>query len=138
LKTQGTLHLRKPTPPPDPDPRAAALAWLRASYPAAFQCHRPLAIGIHHQLHAALPENVTRQGLYRALAHWTRDWAYLRALWTPGAVRVDLQGQPVGLVTETERLHAGEALNQLRERLLAKEAAAGRPKRSTPRRAAPA
>ena len=71
-----------------------ALAWiLLARYPAAFQAEptavRPLKIGIDRDIQQALHADPT------VLRGSTRRRAYCVALAAPGAIRVDLDGQPI-------------------------------------------
>ena len=69
---------------------------------------RPLKIGIIHDIIAALPET----GVIRlrfALADYTGGPTYLENV-IAGAERIDLQGNPCGVVTEPEAAHAAERL----------------------------
>jgi sRNA-binding protein len=100
-------------PEPDSEPAVAALAWLRAAYPAVFTTARPLAIGLGRAVAAARPANVAAGALKAALADWTRRPEYLKALAAPGAQRVDLAGNPIGLVTDEDRAHAAGLLVEL-------------------------
>jgi ProP effector len=67
---------------------------------------RPLKTGIHRDLIAALPE-VPPKRLTAALGWYAGSWAYLKNM-TAGAVRIDLNGQPVGEVTSEEAAAAAE------------------------------
>ena len=74
---------------------------LLARYPAAFRAEgaevRPLKIGIDRDLQQAL--DVDPAVLRTVLGGYTRRRAYRAALAAPGAMRVDLAGQPVAPVT---------------------------------------
>ena len=74
---------------------------LLARYPAAFRAEaaevRPLKIGIDRDLQQAL--DVHPAVLRTVLGGYTRRRAYRAALAAPGAMRVDLAGQPVEPVT---------------------------------------
>jgi sRNA-binding protein len=94
------------------------LHWqLSRDHPATFcrpdqQPKVALAVGIGRAIAAAyrdLPSK-TRKVL---LARYTRRRTYL-ALLVAGAVRVDLDGNPAGAVTEAEAAHAAEMLQQAR------------------------
>jgi hypothetical protein len=77
---------------------------LAALYPACFNWKqpRPLKIGIREDLLAAGHD---QKKLHRALAKYCSYWRYLKATQT-GTPRIDLQGQPVGAVTEAEEAMA--------------------------------
>jgi hypothetical protein len=84
------------------------LATLTERYPEAFQHEgeppRPLALGISTRLVAALrlePELVNT-----AMRLYTRRRAYQQALAQPGAMRVDLTGQPTEPVTAAHQAAA--------------------------------
>jgi hypothetical protein len=74
---------------------------LLARYPAAFHTEaaavRPLKIGIDHDIQQAL--DVAPRVVSEVLRGYTRRRAYRAALAVPGALRVDLHGQPVAPVT---------------------------------------
>ncbi|WP_114417256.1 ProQ/FINO family protein [Marinospirillum perlucidum] len=84
--------------------------WIK-SYPRAFMPGQPqpLKIGIHEDLQEA--EGGDQKKIRRALAGYVKLPRYLRCL-KAGAVRLDLQGQNAGFVTEEE---AEFARNQLVE-----------------------
>ena len=73
---------------------------LLAQYPAAFYAEpaavRPLKIGIDRDIQQAL--DVLRKVVSEVLRRYTRRRAYREALAVPGAMRVDLHGQPVAPV----------------------------------------
>ena len=67
---------------------------------------RPLKIGIHRDLIAAIPE-VPPKRLRAALGWYAGSWAYLKNM-TAGAARIDLNGQSAGEVTAEEAATAAE------------------------------
>ena len=73
---------------------------MLARYPAVFQAEgsevRPLKIGIDRDLQQAL--DVDPAVLRTVLGGYTRRRAYRAALAAPGAMRVDLAGQPASTV----------------------------------------
>ncbi len=73
---------------------------LLERYPAAFHAEgaavRPLKIGIDHDIRQAL--DVAPKVVSDVLRGYTRRRAYRAALAVPGALRVDLHGQPVAPV----------------------------------------
>jgi sRNA-binding protein len=77
------------------------LELLRERFPKCFtrypQPRRPLKIGIHKDVCAALAGVASRRILRQALAAYTSA-AYREQL-KPGAVRIDLAGEPAGEVT---------------------------------------
>jgi ProQ/FINO family len=84
---------------------------LLARYPAAFRAEgaevRPLKIGIDRDLQQAL--DVDPAVLRTVLGGYTRRRAYRAALAAPGAMRVDLAGQPVEPVTAAHQQWARQA-----------------------------
>ncbi len=83
------------------------LVSLAALFPAAFvvgkyQVHAPLKIGIHIDIAARCPELADRLGLLRG---YTGRLMYLQAM-VAGAVRVDLDGNPSGEVTDAQAASA--------------------------------
>ena len=84
---------------------------LLARYPAAFRAEgaevRPLKIGIDRDLQQAL--DVDPAVLRTVLGGYTRRRAYRAALAAPGAMRVDLAGQPVEPVTAAQQQWARQA-----------------------------
>ena len=78
------------------------LELLREQFPKCFVRYphprQPLKIGIHKDVYAALAGVISRRKLHRALTAYTNDPAYREQL-KPGAVRIDLSGEPAGVVT---------------------------------------
>jgi|GraSoiStandDraft_47_1057283.scaffolds.fasta_scaffold248263_2 RNA chaperone ProQ/FINO-like protein len=76
---------------------------LANKFPAAFSCvdreRRPLKIGIHYDILAALGDAVTPDELKHALRVYTAN-SFYRAQLRPGVTRIDLAGKPAGVVAE--------------------------------------
>ncbi len=103
------------------DPHAEKIAAVRAilheTWPRCFvgkgQSKKPLAISISNQIMRALPE-IGWMNLSRALSDYTAGPTYLRNC-VANAERVNLEGEPDGIVTEKQagfaatRLQANEA-----------------------------
>ena len=111
-----------------------ALAWiLLARYPAAFQAEptavRPLKIGIDRDIQQALHADPTV--LRAVLRGYTRRRAYCVALAAPGAIRVDLDGDPIEPVMPAHQQGAQQgARARARARLPRPPARRGRPLRN--------
>lgn len=75
---------------------------LSAKWPAAFnsKAPRPLKIGIHHDIRA-LDGELSEDELRRALRAYATMPRYLARL-DAGAVRVDLDGEPAGVVSDAD------------------------------------
>ena len=86
------------------------------------QACRPLKIGVHLDLAAALPD-MDADAITTFCKIYTAATRYRRSL-TEGAARVGLDGQPVGIVTAQDATHAAKLL----ARAEAKELAAREPK----------
>ncbi|MEZ5601479.1 MAG: ProQ/FinO family protein [Candidatus Competibacteraceae bacterium] len=84
-------------PAPASAPNSLALA---ETYPACFNSEnpRPLKLGIHRDLMAA---GFEKAAVKRTLARYCNRPRYRKAL-RAGAIRIDLQGQPAGVVTAAE------------------------------------
>lgn len=81
------------------------LAQLAELYPNCFrQPRQPLKIGIHNDVIARHPELRPRL-IASALKTYTRSVGYLETL-KAGAVRIDLEGNPVGTVTDADEENA--------------------------------
>ncbi|MDR1890537.1 MAG: ProQ/FinO family protein [Zoogloeaceae bacterium] len=93
---------------PTQNPRAL-LKELQAQFPAFRDC-LPLSIGIDKAIKAALPE-VSKKSLRIALSLHTHGNRYLRGM-AKATQRFDLNGLPVGEVTEEHRQHAAETLRE--------------------------
>ena len=80
-------------------------ALLAARWPEVFDLAnvRPLKIGIHKDImQAGVGQNLTRL----TLCAYVATAEYRETLLQPGAVRIDLNGQPAGVVTERDVEHA--------------------------------
>ena len=85
----------------DPAPASAPnILALAETYPACFDGEnpRPLKLGIHRDLMAA---GFEKAAVKRTLARYCNRPRYRKAL-RAGAIRIDLQGQPAGVVTAAE------------------------------------
>ncbi|WP_187371613.1 RNA chaperone ProQ [Aggregatibacter actinomycetemcomitans] len=92
------------------------IAYLAEKFPLCFSIEgeaKPLKIGLFQDLSEALKddERVSKTQLRHALRQYTSNWRYLHGC-KAGAMRVDLQGNPVG---ELEQEHADHAAQQLAE-----------------------
>lgn len=64
----------------------------------------PLKVGIFDDLYARLPDDDgTRKAFRRAMAKYTRSFRYLDAVAADCAMRYDIDGNPVGQVSELDR-----------------------------------
>jgi ProP effector len=104
---------------------------LRTRYPHCFNSEdpRPLKVGIGQDLRNALPEEVSLPILHDALAFYVGHPHYLGRV-KAGAVRIDLDGNPAGLVQPDEAEYAAKRLERLRQ---AAKAAPPPPSPSPPR-----
>jgi hypothetical protein len=120
--------------PPQPTSQAtqkrepAALAILRAAYPAVFveppALPRSLAVGCGDEIMANLEAlGLSKNAVHVALKHWTSRPGYLWELARVGAHRVALDGADAGEVSEADRLQARERLEQRWAKGAQKEAA---------------
>jgi ProP effector len=105
---------------------AAALAPLAEKWPACFQIfeqrRRPIKIGIHLDILAALGGAVTSAEVKFALRLYAGNLGYLLAC-RDGVERVDLNGEPAGTVTAAEAAYAAKIVARRRRRAAAKIAA---------------
>jgi sRNA-binding protein len=93
-----------------PNPTVAAvIALLAERWPGAFSIHekkrRPLKIGIHLDVMAAIDGAITHAELSRALGCYVANGAYLSRL-REGAKRIALDGEPSGTVTAEQENYA--------------------------------
>lgn len=90
----------------------ATLAWLCSTYPAPFGVDgRPLAIGAGRLIWPeANTTGIKRRALNDAMKRHTGSNLYLVRLAAPGAMRVDLGGAEVELVSEEHRESASSML----------------------------
>jgi ProP effector len=87
----------------------AAISLLAERFPKCFavfeQRRKPLKLGIHLDLQAALGAIIAPDELGRALRYYCGNVGYLRAT-SEGAARYDLDGNVAGVVTAKEAAHA--------------------------------
>ena len=110
----------------------ATLDLLAERWPKTFSVYearrRPLKVKIHSDILAALDGAITPDELKRALAHYCKNPGYLRNTLT-GGWRIDLNGNPAGVVTRAEEANAKQQLALIEkrkaDRAAAKKAAEG-------------
>lgn len=98
--------------------RSDALLWLATAFPAAFDNSvriRPLKSGIMDDIlqHAekAAEQNISKSKLREAVVVFTRRLDYLTCL-KSREMRIDLEGNEVGVVTEEEAEHASAKIKK--------------------------
>jgi ProP effector len=88
---------------------AAVIELLAETWPYCFSIYenrrRPLKIGIHHDILAALDGAISAEELEQALRCYVSNKVY-RARLATGAIRVGLEGLPAGTVAEKDALAA--------------------------------
>jgi ProP effector len=96
---------------------AAAIALLADAFPKCFSVYelrrRPLKVGIHQDILAALDGTITPAELRNALGVYCSNPGYLSHM-LKGAWRLDLDGEPAGGVTAAEEADAKTKLISLR------------------------
>jgi ProP effector len=106
---------------------AAVIALLAERWPRCFWVwearRRPLKLGIHKEIQAALDGAITQTELHKALGVYCSNRAYLEHTLT-GAWRLDLDGKPAGTVTADEEAHAKATLAGIRAKKARRAAAA--------------
>jgi ProP effector len=94
---------------------AAMVSRLRAQWPKAFTSPpKPLCIGVTASILAQVRNGgncKTRAAVTSAMEFWTQQTSYLEAC-TLGATRVNLEGNPLGTVTELEAQYAAHELSK--------------------------
>lgn len=98
------MTIKTNTPPRPANPM---LEKLIASFPVFRDC-LPLAIGIHKEIKARLPD-ISEAQLRFALKSYTASTKYLKSL-AKSATRFDLDGNAVGVITPEQRLQADTAI----------------------------
>ena len=103
--------------------RVDTLLTLRQKFPKAFARlsdykRRPLKIGIHLDIAAALPD-LDPIGISRALRFYVSDIRYHRAC-IEGAERIDLDGNPAGVVSQTEAGNSARSVASIEAKLAAR------------------
>lgn len=116
------------------------IAYLVERFPKCFTLEgeaQPLKIGLFQELAECLAEDekVSKTQLRQAIRRYTNSWRYLRGS-KPGAVRVDLDGNPCGELEQEHIEHAQKTLqdSQNRAKELRQEKAAAERKAKRPER----
>ena len=99
------------------------IAYLCELFPACFISDgeaRPLKIGIFQDLAACLADDdkISKTLLRSALRQYTSSWRYLHGV-KAGAIRVDLDGNECGVLTEEHVTHAKQALKESKDKVFA-------------------
>ena len=106
---------------------AAVIALLAELYPKCFSVYegrrRPLKIGIHKDILAAVDGALTPLELGKALGAYCSNQVYLSHTRT-GAWRLDLDGKSAGVVTADEEAHAKATLAGIKAKKEARTATA--------------
>ena len=91
--------------------RVQALAWLKQSFPSIFSLDiKPLKIGITQDILATQLDGAPDEAfIRRAIGYHVQSNFYLRRM-KPGFYRFNIEGQPVGEVTEAEAALAKKIL----------------------------
>jgi ProP effector len=104
-----------------------AIALLAERFPKCFSVYearrQPLKLKIHLDIQAALDGAITPAELHKALGVYCSNRAYRRRT-VEGASRIDLDGNPAGVVTAAEGAHAKATLAGIKTTAPAKAAAA--------------
>jgi len=103
------------------------IAYLAEKFPLCFILEgeaKPLKIGLFQDLAEALQDNerVSKTQLRQALRQYTSNWRYLHGC-REGAVRVDLQGNPAGVLEAEHVAHAAQQLADAKARVAEKRKA---------------
>ncbi|MGQ0286299.1 RNA chaperone ProQ [Pasteurellaceae bacterium 22721_9_1] len=103
------------------------IAYLAEKFPLCFSVEgeaKPLKIGLFQDLAEALADddNVSKTQLRHVLRQYTSNWRYLHGC-RLGAVRVDLQGNPAGVLEQEHVEHAQQQLAEAKAKLAEKRAA---------------
>ena len=107
---------------------AAIITRLAEMFPQAFSVYegrrRPLAIGIRDQIAERVGDAITPDELSAALRAYTRNpGGYLRAM-ARGGARIDLEGNPAGMIIAEQAAAATKAVAAHWARVAARKAAA--------------
>ncbi|UPQ86798.1 RNA chaperone ProQ [Vibrio sinaloensis] len=100
------------------------IAYVAECFPKCFTLEgeaKPLKIGIFQDLAERLADDpkVSKTQLRAALRQYTSSWRYLHGV-KPGAVRVDLDGNPAGELDEEHVEHAKTALAESKAKVQAR------------------
>ncbi|WP_108650541.1 RNA chaperone ProQ [Dongshaea marina] len=101
------------------------VVYLTEKFPNCFIAQgeaKPLKIGIFQDLAERLKDEseLSKTTLRAALRQYTSSWRYLHGL-KAGAERVDLDGNPCGVLTEEHVEHAQAALKESKDRAYARK-----------------
>ena len=104
----------------------AGMACLAERFPQCFSAEgeaRPLKVGIFQDLVERVggEMNLSKTQLRAALRLYTSSWRYLYGV-KPGAIRVDLDGNPCGELEEQHVAHARQQLEEAKARVQAQRA----------------
>lgn len=102
------------------------IAYLAEKFPLCFSVEgeaKPLKIGLFQDLADALKddERVSKTQLRHVLRQYTSNWRYLHGC-RLGAVRVDLQGNPAGVLEQEHVDHAAQQLAEAKAKIAEKRA----------------
>ncbi|CAM3635331.1 MULTISPECIES: RNA chaperone ProQ [Vibrio] len=100
------------------------IAYIAECFPKCFTLEgeaKPLKIGIFQDLAERLTDDpkVSKTQIRAALRQYTSSWRYLHGV-KPGAVRVDLDGNPAGELDEEHVEHAKTALAESKAKVQAR------------------
>lgn len=103
------------------------IAYLAEKFPLCFSLEgeaKPLKIGLFQDLADALKddEQVSKTQLRQALRQYTSNWRYLHGC-RVGVERVDLQGNPAGVLEQEHADHAAQQLAEAKAKFAEKRAA---------------
>lgn len=103
------------------------IAYLAEKFPLCFSVEgeaKPLKIGLFQDLAEALrdDERVSKTQLRHALRQYTSNWRYLHGC-RLGAERVDLQGNPAGVLEQEHVEHAAQQLAEAKAKFAEKRTA---------------
>lgn len=103
------------------------IVYLAEKFPLCFTLEgeaKPLKIGLFQDLSEELQddERVSKTQLRHALRQYTSNWRYLHGC-REGAVRVDLQGNPAGVLDTEHVAHAAQQLAEAKARVAEKRKA---------------
>lgn len=103
------------------------IAYLAEKFPLCFVLEgeaKPLKIGLFHDLAEALKDDeiVSKTQLRHALRQYTLNWRYLHGC-REGAVRVDLYGNPAGILEAEHVAHAAQQLAEAKAKFSEKRKA---------------
>lgn len=103
------------------------IAYLVEKFPLCFSLEgeaKPLKIGLFQDLAEALKddEKVSKTQLRQALRQYTSNWRYLHGC-RLGAERVDLNGNPAGVLDQEQADHAAQQLAEAKAKFAEKKAA---------------